>query len=132
MKKSKKAIIIVCIAFVLVFAIGITAVKNIVNRANNLLIQTPALSEIADGKYIGEYSVLPVSVKVEVTVERYQITDVDILRHENGLGSPAERVIDDVIQNQSLDVDAISGATVSSKCILKAIENALNGESDYE
>ena len=132
MKKSKKSIIIVCIAFVMLLVIGIIAVRNVVNRANSLLIQIPALSEISDGKYIGEYSVPPVFVKVEVTVERHQITDVDILRHENGLGSPAERVIDDVIQNQSLDVDAISGATVSSKCILKAIENALNGESDYE
>ena len=128
MKKSKKTIIIVCIAFVLLLVIGITAVGNVVNWANNLLIQTPALSEISDGKYIGEYSVLPVSVKVKVTVEHHQIIDVDILQHENGLGSPAERVIDDVIQNQSLDVDAISGATVSSKCILKAIDNALNGE----
>lgn len=128
MKKSKKPIIIVCIAFVLLLVIGIIAVRNVVNRANSLLIQIPVLSKISDGKYIGEYSVPPVSVKVAVTVEHHQMTDVDILRHENGLGSPAERVIDDVIQNQSLDVDAISGATVSSKCILKAIENALNKE----
>lgn len=128
MKKSKKSIIIVCIAFVLLLVIGIIAVRNVVNRANSLLIQIPALSEISDGTYIGEYSVPLVSVKVAVTVEHHQMTDVDILQHENGLGSPAERVIDDVIQNQSLDVDAISGATVSSKCILKAIENALNKE----
>ena len=128
MKKSKKAMIMVCIAFVLLLVIGIIAVGIIVNRANNLSIQTPALSEISDGKYIGEYSVPPVFVKVAVTVEHHQMTDVDILQHENGLGSPAERVIDDVIQNQSLDVDAISGATVSSKCILKASENALNKE----
>ena len=128
MKKSKKAIIIVCIAFVLLLVIGIIAVGIIVNRANNLSIQTPALSEISNGKYIGEYSVPPVFVKVEFTVEHHQITDVDILQHENGLGSPAERLVNDVIQIQSLDVDAISGATVSSKCILKAIENALNRE----
>ena len=128
MKKSKKALIIVCITFVLLLVIGIIPVGIIVNRANNLSIQTPALSEISDGKYIGECSVPPVFVKVEVSVEHYQITDVDILRHENGLGSPAESVVDDVIQSQSLDVDAISGATVSSKCILKAIENALNRE----
>jgi len=34
-------------------------------------------------------------------------------------------IVDSVIENQSLDVDAISGATYSSKVILKAIENAL-------
>ena len=115
MKKSKKAIIIVCIAFILLLVIWIIAVRIIVNRANNLSIKTPALSEISNGKYVGEYSVPPVFAKDEVTIVHHQITDVNILWHENGLGSPAERVADDVIQSQSLDVDAISGATVSSK-----------------
>jgi len=31
-----------------------------------------------------------------------------------------------VVEAQTLEVDAISGATYSSKVILKAIENALN------
>lgn len=34
-----------------------------------------------------------------------------------------------VISRQSLEVDAVSGATVSSKCIIKAIENALQSGS---
>ena len=33
-----------------------------------------------------------------------------------------------VVEEQSLDVDTISGATVSQKVALKAIENALEGE----
>ncbi len=37
----------------------------------------------------------------------------------------AEIITDKVIDTQSLQVDAISGATYSSKTILKAIENAL-------
>ena len=128
MKKSKRVVYIVCVAFVMLLVIGIIAGGIIATRVNNLLIQTPDLFEITVGKYIGEYSALPVHVRVEVTVEHHQITGVDILQHENGLGSPAERIIDDVIQNQSLDVDVISGVTVSSKCILKSIENALNRE----
>ena len=128
MKKSKRVVYIVCVAFVLLLVIGIIAGGIIATRVNNLLIQTPDLFEITDGKYIGEYSVLPVHVRIEVTVEHHQITDVDILQQENGLDSPAERIIDDVIKNQSLDVDVMSGVTVSSKCILKSIENALNRE----
>lgn len=31
-----------------------------------------------------------------------------------------------VVEKQTLDVDLVSGATVSSKVILKAIENALS------
>ena len=44
----------------------------------------------------------------------FRVTDVE------------DELINNVIKNQSLDVDVVSGATVSSKAILKAIENALN------
>jgi len=37
----------------------------------------------------------------------------------------AELITDMVIDSQSLKVDVVSGATYSSKIILKAIENAL-------
>lgn len=36
---------------------------------------------------------------------------------------------DDVISEQSLEVDTVSGATVSSICIMKAVENALQVEN---
>ena len=52
-------------------------------------------------------------------------TKEQLLEHQTGLGGKAEAIIDQVIQNQSLEVDAVSGATTSSKTILKAIENAL-------
>lgn len=64
-------------------------------------------------------------MEVEVTVRQHKITDILIVRHDNGLGGAAETITDDVIREQSLEVDAVSGATVSSKCILKAIENVL-------
>lgn len=37
----------------------------------------------------------------------------------------AESIIDNIINNQSLNVDAVSGATFSSKGIVEAVENAL-------
>ena len=48
-----------------------------------------------------------------------------ILQHDNGLESTAESIIHDAVKEQSLSIDAVSGATVSSKCILKAVENAI-------
>jgi uncharacterized protein with FMN-binding domain len=39
--------------------------------------------------------------------------------------SATQDIVDDVLWQQSLDVDTVSGATASSKTILKAIENAL-------
>ena len=53
------------------------------------------------------------------------VSFIKIIEHENGLGSKAEKIVDDVISRQSLKVDAVSGAAASSKCITKDIENAL-------
>lgn len=50
---------------------------------------------------------------------------VAILQHDNGLESTAESIIHDAVKEQSLSIDAVSGAAVSSKCILKAVENAI-------
>jgi uncharacterized protein with FMN-binding domain len=90
-----------------------------------LQIEEVDLSTIKDGSYSGEYSALPVSAKVKVTVEGYQITDIELVEHVNGQGSGAEIIPATVVEKQTLQIDTVSGATYSSKVILKAIENAL-------
>lgn len=67
----------------------------------------------------------PVSATVEVIIEGGRIEDIRLLDHGNGMGQPAEAIIEDVVEDQSLDVDSVSGATYSSRVILKAIEAAL-------
>lgn len=78
--------------------------------------------------YVGEYDVDFVYAKVEVTVQNGAVTNIDILEHKNGRGKPAEIVADRIIQEQRIDVDAVSGATNSSVVIKKAVENAFKGE----
>lgn len=95
------------------------------NDIRQLNILTPELSSLTDGDYKGEYTILPVEVEVMVSIKSNLISDIEILKHFNGLGKQAEAIIPLVIDKQSLDVEVISGATVSSKCILKAIENAM-------
>lgn len=124
MKKKKIGIILVCV--ILFICISVKVVLNVlVNDVNSITVLSPNLANISDGMYVGEYSVTPVRVKVEVFVTEHKITDIKIIEHENGLGSKAEKIVNDVISKQSLEVDAVSGATVSSKCILKAVENAI-------
>lgn len=70
-------------------------------------------------------------IKVAVTVENSQITKVDILDASSETESffkRAVKVIDNVILNQTWEVDVVSGATYSSRGILGAIQNALTGE----
>lgn len=125
MKKSKKVLLIMFIVVLLLFIAGKIVMGNMVKNVQNISVSMPDLSNVQDGNYIGEYSIAPVHVKVEVLVSNHQITNIIILQHDNGLGSTAESIVIDVVEEQSLDVDAVSGATVSSKCILKAIENAI-------
>nr|WP_246566680.1 FMN-binding protein [Tissierella simiarum] len=82
--------------------------------------------EIHDGIYTREYIQSPVKTVVQVEVENHQISKIEILEHQNGLGQKAETIVDDVLNQQILNVDSITGETVSSKVILKAIENALS------
>jgi uncharacterized protein with FMN-binding domain len=92
------------------------------------IITTPDLHNIDDGKYTGSYRSRVVRAKVQVSVQDHGIKTINILKHFNGQGSNAEVIVDDVITAQSLEVDTVSGATISSKVILKAIEIALNKE----
>lgn len=125
MKKVKKVLLITFIVVLFLFISGIIAMENMIRNVQNISVSMPDILDIQDGDYIGEYSIAPVHVKVEVLVSNHQITNIAILQHDNGLGSKAESIVNDVVKEQSLDVDAVSGATVSSKCILKAIENAI-------
>ena len=86
------------------------------------------ISDVSDGVYVGEYDVDFIYAKVEVTVQNGVITNIDILEHKNGRGNSAEVVIDRIMKEQKIEVDAVSGATNSSTVIKKAVENALYGE----
>lgn len=84
------------------------------------------LQNVKDGEYYGEYSTGYVAAKVKVTVDNKAITKVELIKHVTERGQKAEVLIDTIKEKQSVKVDAISGATNSSKVIMKACENALN------
>lgn len=83
------------------------------------------LADVPDGVYQGEYDAGQVSAKVQVMVKEHAIEEIDLLKHLNGKGQSAEKILDKMVEKQSVDVDAVSGATCSSKVLRKAVENAL-------
>ncbi len=91
----------------------------------NISLNEIVLSECQDGVFVGSAESEIVKAKVQVSVSSGTITEIEILEHDTGIGKPAEAIVDDVIERQSLNTDVVSGATVSSKVILKAVENAL-------
>lgn len=129
MKKKLKWIGLILLVIVIII-VGVFAVLISKSEANfeafmEMPISMVDLTKLSDGSYKGAYSVFPVSVEVTVEVRAQKIVNITIDKHFNGQGKPAEVIIDEVINQQSLDVDMISGATYSSKVILKAIEDAL-------
>jgi uncharacterized protein with FMN-binding domain len=92
---------------------------------DKITINSPDLNQIADGTYQGKSKVGPVRVTLDVTIKDRAMSSIKIIKHFNGRGKQAEAIVPTIIEAQSLNVDVISGATGSSKAILKAIENAL-------
>ena len=119
------AVCLVVITGIIVGGKYIMSVINYKRTIKKLAINKVDLSKISDGKYTGSYDVNLLSAKVSVTVKDHKIENIDLLEHKNDRGKPAEVIPSMVVKAQSLQVDTISGATNSSKTILKAIENAL-------
>ncbi|TAH46246.1 MAG: FMN-binding protein [Treponema sp.] len=92
---------------------------------DSLEITTPDLSLVRNGTWEGSCKTSLVSAKTAVTVDSGKMTAISILEHENGLGGKAEGITSRVVEKQSLEVDAVSGATHSSRVILKSVQNAL-------
>lgn len=99
-----------------------------------ILASMPAadIGRTGDGVYEGSHYLFPVDVIVSVKVASGRIEKIDLIKHFNGKGKPAEAIILKVMEAQSLNVDTITGATHSSVTILKAIANAIEKGENHE
>ena len=92
-----------------------------------LLTASGALAMTA-GTYEAEGTGIGGAVKVAVTVSETAIEKVEVLAHNEtaGICDPAiERIPAAIAEKQSLAVDTVAGATITSKAILAAAEAAL-------
>ena len=134
MRISKKKIISFIILLLLLIglicgAVYLKKVADYKRAVGETTIGEIDIADVSDGIYIGEYDVNFIYAKVEVTVEDGEIVSINILEHRHERGKAAETVIEKIIEEQKIDVDAVSGATNSSTVIKKAVENALKGET---
>jgi uncharacterized protein with FMN-binding domain len=124
-KKKGKALIVVGIivaVIVLIFAGGYIAVTRGLPEMQELVVNDVNPGELPDGIYTGEFSRYRWSNKVKVTIEDGRILD---LQPESS-GALEQDLAERIIARQSLQVDIETGATVSSKAFLKAVEEALS------
>ena len=134
MRISKKKTVLFVIMFLLLvgFVLGILYLKSVSDykqAVRETTFEDINISDIPDGVYVGEYDVDFIYAKVEVAVQNGEITNINILEHRHERGKTAEVITDRIVDEQKIDVDAISGATNSSIVIKKAVENALKSRN---
>jgi uncharacterized protein with FMN-binding domain len=83
---------------------------------------------VPDGEYTGEFPFRQRYLyRVKVTVKSGRIADIDVLENgtENEYAEKGLGVIPRILREQSPEVDVVSGATVTSKALMKCVEKAL-------
>ena len=129
MSQRNKAVLIVISALLAIglFAGGLylKSISDYKAKVAALTFDEIDLTKEEDGVYEGQCDTSVVRARVQVTVRDHQLESIELLEHENGRGAPAEALLDQMVQEQTTAVDAVSGATCSSKVIRKAVENAL-------
>ena len=96
-------------------------------------IEAGRFQNLTDGIYTGSADAFRGDVEVQVTVEKQKVTDISILSYcdtEEYFFKAAPAVIEQMKAEQSLNVDAVSGATYSSNGIIHAVANALEIPED--
>ncbi len=84
------------------------------------------LRSLADGDYVGAFSYGGFEYRVKTVVKERRIVDVVVLQNrDTDYAKEAEGVLPEMVKRQTPNVDAISGATTTSKALMKAVENAL-------
>lgn len=85
-------------------------------------------SAYKDGTYYGTGTGFGGTLKVKVEISGGKITSIQIMENQDGSEyiSKASALINTIIQNQSTNVDTVSGATYSSAGIIQAVRNALS------
>ncbi|HPT82592.1 MAG TPA: RnfABCDGE type electron transport complex subunit D, partial [Limnochordia bacterium] len=105
-----------------------TGVERALVQFNRAFFPADEAAVLVDGTYFGQADSFGGLLELEVVVEDGKITAVNVLRHSDtpGISDPAYNTIPQrIVQANSPQVDAASGATVSSQAIIKAVEQAL-------
>ena len=81
---------------------------------------------IADGTYEGEGTGKGGTIKVELTIKNSEIADIVVVEHQEtpGYADAMDSLRQTMIDTNQIDVDMVSGATLSSTGFLQAVANA--------
>jgi uncharacterized protein with FMN-binding domain len=122
-----KKVLIICGVVVVLLVIAFLGLTNGLSEGAAVTLKGINLSGVADGSYTGAYDFKRWSNTVSVQVAGHRITSINIVSDVAAafVTNCSDETFRRVIAAQDTRVDAVAGATVTSKAYLKAIENAL-------
>ncbi len=124
--RLKRTIGIVAVIVLLVLAGGTAYLVRGLNPMMELEIHDVDVRNLPDGTYSGEFQGYRWANRVEVTVENAMIQDIAVIEpHPFHRQELIDTLTERIVERQTLQVETVTGATVSSKAFLKAVENAL-------
>ncbi len=127
-KRSKTIWTVLSIILGIVVIIGIVGgiySWRFISGSHNIVVGGIDLSRVPDGTYEGSYSFFHDSAKVRVAVRDHRITAIELLTKPGAAEDQVPTLTDRILEEQTVQVDLVSGASVSQKVFLKAVENAL-------
>ena len=103
-----------CLFLCLAMVLGMVQVAGAAMEAGTFTVETPGHNG---------------TLKLEVTLGENRIESVTVTEHTEtpGIGTVAiEQVTKAIVENQTLEVDTVSGATITSRAILRGVEKILD------
>jgi uncharacterized protein with FMN-binding domain len=118
------ALIGLAILIFVMAAVGGIYAWRFVAGSRNLVVEGIDPATLSEGTYAGTFQFFHVRAEMAVTIEGGRIVAIEPIKAPAGVGN-LEGLIQRVLNDQTTAVDIESGATVSQKVILKAIQEAL-------
>jgi len=123
MKRFLWGLLIGVVGFVVVVVVAGASYAAALRKAADRTVVPPLnLAGVTDGTYTGSAVIMHVKPQVSVTVAGGRITSITPSASVAGNIAP---MADRIIAAQSLDVDGISGATITTKAVKAAISDAV-------
>lgn len=121
----KKKLVLAVLLTAVLTAAAMFSVIALALRPTTLQVQEVDMSRVHDGEYIGIYQNKLLLAVVRVEVFDHQIMEIEVLQHKESYMPQARQTAEQVVEQQSLQVDTIAGATFTCDTVRKAVENAL-------
>jgi uncharacterized protein with FMN-binding domain len=121
------------IALSLIIFIGIYSFLPLIDKSTGSQ-DISNFGTLKDGSYIGTGIGFGGPLRIELTIDNEKIKNIEVISHRESTGY-YEEIFKikkrEIIESQSLSIDAVSGATASSRGFFSAVKSAVSQSLEY-